>query len=260
MATTTDGVNLNYPADTPLLAPRSDNEYEVRGVEDPRITFINGVYYIVYVGASIDASTVMTGQISWRTRISLATTQNFEYIDQQGVILEDYNDKDAALLPVQIDNHFYLYHRRMPSIWLSKTLDFQTWEDVCKHDCQIVEPNAQSWDSDRIGVGSQPLPCELGWLNFYHGRDKTGVYRLGALVFDYNHPEKILFKLPYPVLEPLLPFEQKGQIPNVVFSCGAVEAGGNYWVYYGGADSSIGAGTIGVKELMEELKKFPLRL
>ncbi|MBI2973784.1 MAG: hypothetical protein HYY39_08385, partial [Armatimonadetes bacterium] len=33
-------------------------------------------------------------------------------------------------------------------------------------------------------------------------------------------------------------------VPNVVFTCGAVELGDRFFVYYGGADSVIGAATV----------------
>lgn len=75
---------------------------------------------------------------------------------------------------------------------------------------------------------------------------------------DLEHPEITLAKLPYPILEPQLPFEVNGPIPNVVFTCGAVEAGEEFWVYYGGADFAIGGAYVNKRVLLDELKRYPL--
>lgn len=259
MATTGDGVTFGYASAEPFFEPDPNNDFEERGTEDPRITYLNGSYYIVYVGSSVDpARTVLNHETYWRTRLSLAVTNDWERAERKGILFGNYDDKDGALLPELIDGQYYLFHRRMPSIWLSRSADLRTWEDVCDEECRILQPNPSNWDNDRIGVGSPPIACELGWLVFYHGRNRDGTYRIGAFVTDRAHPDEIIFKLPYPLLEPELPFERNGQVPNVVFTCGAVEAGGNYWLYYGGADSSIGGATIPVQDLIAELKQYPV--
>jgi predicted GH43/DUF377 family glycosyl hydrolase len=259
VATTTDGTTFSYPSEKPAFVPDPISKYETQGVEDPRITHIGNRYAVVYVAASINDSpeTRLSGQVQWKTRVSLAFTDNFTDFERRGVILHSYNDKNAALFPVKWQEDggefYYLYHRRLPSIWLSRSQDLNTWEDVCHETCMIVQPNQSSWDNDRIGIGSQPIYTEYGWLVFYHGRSVEGIYRIGAFLADLQKPEQIFAKLPYPLLEPELEFEKKGLIPNVVFSCGAVEAGENFWVYYGGADFAVGGAYINKKALLDEL-------
>ncbi len=256
VAVSSDGINFQSTGDQPVFAPDPANIHEQLGVEDPRITFINGTYAIVYVAASANPVRSQVDRLVWDTRISLAFTQDFKIFDRRGVIIDSYNDKDAALFPVTWNGYYYLYHRRHPSIWLSKSLDFYTWEDVCQQTCMVVEPNARGWDNDRIGIGSQPIYTEAGWLVFYHGRDKQGVYRIGAYLADLINPEIVVAKLPYPLLQPELPFELQGFVPNVVFTCGAVEAGDSYWVYYGGADYALSGATINKAALLDELKRY----
>jgi beta-1,2-mannobiose phosphorylase / 1,2-beta-oligomannan phosphorylase len=256
VATSTDGVNFDYASDQPVFSPDPSSTYEERGVEDPRITFIDGQYAIVYVAASINKTDLRPNAIDWKTRVSLAFTRDFKDFTRRGVIIHSYNDKNAALFPVKWGEWYYLYHRRHPSIWLSKSQDLNTWEDVCETTCMVVTPDGNSWDNDRIGIGTQPIYTDEGWLVFYHGRDKQGVYRLSAFLADHQSPQNITAKLPYPILEPELPFEQNGTIPNVVFTCGAVEAGDHFWVYYGGADHAIGGAVIEKKVLLEELVKY----
>ncbi len=213
-------------------------------------------YAVVYVAASLNKTDIRPDAQDWKTRVSLAFTKDFQSFERKGVILHSYNDKNAALFPIKWDGHYYLYHRRHPSIWLSRSLDLNTWEDVCEETCIVIEPNTSGWDNDRIGIGSQPIYTEMGWLVFYHGRSKEGVYRLSAFMSDYHQPQKIIAKLPYPLLEPELPFECDGYIPNVVFTCGAIDGGDDFWVYYGGADHAIGGATINKQALLQELKNY----
>jgi beta-1,2-mannobiose phosphorylase / 1,2-beta-oligomannan phosphorylase len=263
IALSTDGVNFSFTSNDPAFAPDPSSSYEERGVEDPRISYIDGKYAIVYVAASINKTPLRPNAIDWKTRVSLAFTKDFVSYERKGVILHSYNDKNAALFPVKWtergEEYYYLFHRRYPSIWISKTRDFNTWEDVCTDSCMVVSPDTNSWDNDRIGIGSQPIYTEDGWLVFYHGRDNSGVYRLGAFLADYYHPDRLISKLPYPILEPVMPFEMNGPIPRVVFTCGAVEAGEYIWVYYGGADYAIGGAYVKKQDLLQELKKHAVK-
>jgi predicted GH43/DUF377 family glycosyl hydrolase len=259
IALSSDGVTFDYVGDQPCFSPDPLSKYEERGVEDPRITFLDGRYAVVYVAASVNKTDIRPNAVDWKTRVSLAFTEDFKEFKRRGVILHSYNDKNATLFPAKWGDYYYLYHRRHPSIWLSKSLDLNTWEDVCHETCMVVEPNNNGWDNDRIGIGSQPLYTDDGWVVFYHGRDKNGVYRLSAFLADLEKPENIIAKLPYPLLEPSLPFEVNGPIPNVVFTCGAIEAGDSFWVYYGGADYAIGGATIKKADLLQELKNYILK-
>lgn len=256
VALSSDGVRFNFVSEAPAFIPDPTSGYETYGVEDPRISYFDNKYWIIYIAVAENKTELRPEATDWKTRISLCWTQDFESFERKGVIIHSYNDKDACLIPKKWGDYFYLYHRRHPSIWLSKSIDLNTWEDVCSDTCIVISPDGQAWDNDRIGIGSQPILTGLGWLVFYHGRDKNGVYRLGVFLADLNNPDKVISKLPYPILEPELPFEKVGKTPSVVFTCGAVEAGGYYLVYYGGADFQIGGAYIKKVELLDELKKY----
>lgn len=256
LALTSDGVSFSYAGDKPVFGPDPTSTYEDYGVEDPRITYLNNRYAVVYTAASKNTTELYPDSKDWKTRVSLAYTKDFSSFERKGVIIHSYNDKNAALFPRMWGDDYYLYHRRHPSIWLSKSRDLNTWEDVCTDSCMVVQPDSGSWDNDRIGIGASPIYTDYGWLVFYHGRDNKGVYRLSAFLADLDTPDKIIARLPYPLLEPELPFEREGYVPNVVFTCGAVEAGENYWVYYGGADYAIGGAYVNKQQLLEELMRY----
>jgi predicted GH43/DUF377 family glycosyl hydrolase len=65
------------------------------------------------------------------------------------------------------------------------------------------------------------------------------VYRLGVALFDLNNPAKLLARQAQHILEPRESYELEGDVPKVVFTCGAIEMAEQYWVYYGCADKVI---------------------
>ena len=62
----------------------------------------------------------------------------------------------------------------------------------------------------------------------------------GAMLLDPEDPGTVLARSPSPLLEPLALEEREGTAPNVVFPTAIEEIGGQRFVFYGMADSSIG--------------------
>ena len=60
------------------------------------------------------------------------------------------------------------------------------------------------------------------------------------MLLDLDDPSKVVKRHPEPILEPETDWELFGDVPNVVFACGAVLLGTELWVYYGGADTVVG--------------------
>ncbi|MDZ4229866.1 MAG: glycosidase, partial [Candidatus Veblenbacteria bacterium] len=102
-----------------------------------------------------------------------------------------------------------------------------------------------------------PVLTELGWLVMYHARDSQGVYRLGALVVDAHDPRRVVARLAEPLLEPREVYERVGVVPNVVFTCGLVELGADYFIYYGGADKVLAGARIAKATLLDALRRSP---
>jgi len=117
----------------------------------------------------------------------------------------------------------------------------------------IMRPRPNSWDSTRIGAAGPPMKTEHGWLFTYHGYDDKHRYCLGAALLDVKNPSRVIARLRDPILEPEENWEINGDVPNVVFSCGAVEVNNIYYVYYGGADRVIAVATIPTVELLNLL-------
>jgi len=248
-ASSGDGFEFDIRPELPVYEPPLDNQWERLGCEDARIARIGDTFYVVYTGASLysaDHGPTFGFGPPWRCRVSLISTKDFREFQHHGVILPDHDDKDAVLFPEKIGGRYAMLHRILPDICVSYSDDLIHWGDTRK----VIGPRPGFWDSDRIGAGGTPIKTERGWLNFYHGVDGGRVYRLGILTLDLDDPTEAVFRSDEPCLGPEEPYEKEGPVPNVVFSCGAVEKDGQYLVYYGGADRVIAVASIGVDEVL----------
>jgi predicted GH43/DUF377 family glycosyl hydrolase len=134
------------------------------------------------------------------------------------------------------------------------------------HANEVLASPEQPWESLKIGGGTPPIRTADGWLTFYHGvsgfysRDpatpKDVCYAAGVLVLDSERPSRVLYRSRQPVLEPDRREEQVGIVSNVVFPTAIDQRnGGRLDVYYGMADSRIGAACTSIPEnLTEEIQ------
>lgn len=243
IARSTDGINFKI-SDIPFIKP--DTKYEAFGCEDPRITKIDGRYYINY--SAVSSLGIATG---------LAVTDNFEDVEKLGIIFEPDN-RDVCLFPEKINGEYYAIHRPMqkyigkPEIWVAKSSNLKYWGDH-KH---LLGASKTQWDSLKLGGGAQMLKTEKGWLQIYHGVDKKERYCLGALLLDINNPNKIIAKSKNPLLEPKEKYEIEGFFKNVVFSCGALIEDNNLKIYYGAADEVMCLAEITIDNLWKHLDLY----
>lgn len=240
LARSRDGIHFTVE-DEAFLAPA--NEAEEYGVEDARITRIDGRYYINYTGVSRD---------SWAT--ALAVTDDFRRVERLGLILHPEN-KDAAIFPEKVNGMYVALHRPnnsgfgRPSIWYCESPDLRHWGN---HQC-IVRPRDISWESQKIGGGAPPIKTPAGWLVIYHGKGEKSVYSLFTLLLDLKDPRRVVGRGSVPLLVPSEPYETEGFFPNVVFSNGVVEKDGQLYIYYGAADEST---CLAIADLDEVLASF----
>jgi predicted GH43/DUF377 family glycosyl hydrolase len=253
LAFTDDGFHIAERLSHPIFEPDPDSEYETLGVEDPRITKIDDSYYITYAAASLYPNAFgdgpekrKSGETPWRVRVSLAHTHDFQTFSRHGVVISHIDSKDAVFFPKKINNHFILLHRVHPKIRLV-TGDSM---DHLQERGPVFGPNDSGWDSDRIGVGATPIKTQFGWILIYHGV-QNHVYSLGLALLDPHEPTRVLARSKQPILTPTEPYEKKGLVDSVVFTCGAVQKDDQLFVYYGAADSSIGVATVEYQKILD---------
>ena len=217
------------------------------GVEDPRITLIDGIYYVVYTGYSEGGPL-----------ICLATTTDFETFQRHGVLMPP-EDKDAALFPVRFGDRWALIHRPVSTmsglaahIWVSWSPDLRYWGEA-----QILLHARAGglWDANKVGLGPPPLRTEQGWLICYHGVRVTAsgsIYRAGLALLDIEDPCQVLARTDGWIFGPREPYERGGDVPGVVFPTGWVldEDGDTVRMYYGAADTVVAVATASLRALL----------
>lgn len=75
---------------------------------------------------------------------------------------------------------------------------------------------------------------------------------------DLEDPSKVIARQKEPILEPELPWEREGYIPNVVFSCGNAVKDDTIYVYYGGADTVIGVAVLNMDDIKFDTRQITL--
>ena len=141
-------------------------------------------------------------------------------------------DKDAALFPRHFGGRWALIHRPVPNlsgananVWLSFSSVLHNWGD---HSRLLEARDGAWWDARKIGLSPQPIETVEGWLVVYHGVRNTpagAIYRVGPALLDLDAPRRVLRRGDVWVLGPRAAYEITGDIPNVVFPCGAVHDG-----------------------------------
>lgn len=232
-AVSTDGYHFAR-LDRPVFEPEA--ETETWGVEDPRLTKIDGNYHMLYTAWS-----------PLGIQVAMASSRNLFTWKRHGIVLPGPDNKDAAIFPEKVGGRYVMFHRIPPSIWLAYSDDLVHWGDYK----QILDPRPGHWDGLKLGAGGPPIKTERGWLAIYHGVDPNKVYRLGVVLLDLDDPTKIINWPAAAILEPEEPWELTGDIPNVVFTCGTARLGDTYFVYYGGADKVVAVATVDAAKLLE---------
>jgi predicted GH43/DUF377 family glycosyl hydrolase len=234
-AVSEDGVHFNRMND-PVLSPKG--EREVRGVEDPRITYLpdEDRFIMAYTAYSYLGITPM-----------FAESDNLISWNRIGPLVLGEDNKDHVLFPEKINHQYISFHRRPPSIWIASSVDLENWESFQ----EIMKPREGNWDCHRIGAGGVPIKTEHGWLVIYHAYDFERIYRLGVCLLALDEPTHIINRPKASIIEPEETWEIKGDVPNVVFSTANPVENGTVYVYYGGADRVIGLATCQLEEILD---------
>jgi predicted GH43/DUF377 family glycosyl hydrolase len=216
---------------------------ETFGVEDCRVTVIDGRYLLTFTAVS-----------ECGVGVDLIETADWKTFTRHGMILPPHN-KDCALFPRRIGGAYWCLHR--PSglglggnfIWSARSPDLRHWGD---HRCLAMTRRGM-WDAERVGAGAAPIETPAGWLEIYHGATREDGYGLGLLLLDRDDPSRVLARSAAPAMRPEAPYEVTGFFGKVVFTNGHVVDGDTVTVYYGAADEVICAATASVTQLIQSL-------
>jgi predicted GH43/DUF377 family glycosyl hydrolase len=236
-----DGLNFTVEGE-PFLEPVESGPqemYENGGIRDPRITPIDGEFYITYIADGHHG-----------LRLGLARTTDFQSVERLAYISQ-VDVRAGALFSRTIGGRHAVLKRPDAgcSIWLSTSADLEFWGN----ESVVMTPRGGYWDSNRIGAAAPPIEIDAGWLLIYYGEKLTSagpLVRLGAAMLDRDDPSHVIGRSNIPILSPRERYERVGDVPNVVFSCGALIEGDDVVVYYGASDSCICRGSAPLGDIL----------
>ena len=201
---------------------------------DPRVTWLEDRYYVTW-GNGYHGPTIGVGY-----------TSAFETFHQLDNAFLPFN-RNGVLFPRRVGGQYLMLsrpsdngHTPFGDIYLSESPDLIHWG---RHR-QVMATRAWTWESTKVGAGPTPIETPEGWLLIYHGvlTSCNGfVYSMGAALLDLDQPWKVIARSRDYLISPQMPYEQIGDVPNVVFPCAALldRPTGRLTVYYGGADTVV---------------------
>ena len=108
------------------------------------------------------------------------------------------------------------------------------------------------WEIYQGGNCGSPIETPQGWLLITHGVGPMRHYSIGAILLERDDPSKVRAILRSPLIFPH-PGQRDGYVPNVVYTCGVLEVGGQLLIPYGLADCRIGFASVAIADLLSEM-------
>ncbi len=212
---------------------------------DPRVTWLEDRWYVTWC-SGYHGPTIGVG---W--------TLDFEAFHQLDNAFLPFN-RNGVLFPRRVGGRYLMLnrpsdggHTPFGDIYCSESPDLIHWG---RHR-YVMSPIPWTWESTKIGPGPTPIETDEGWLLIYHGvlTSCNGfAYSMGAALLDLDAPWKVIGRGRDYLLSPQVPYEQVGDVPNVVFPCAALvdRAADRVSIYYGAADTVTGLAHAHLSELV----------
>ncbi len=236
----------------PTFRPDPNSKGEQWGLEDPRITYVPELddYVMTYTAFGPGGPSV-----------AIAHTDDFKSFERLGVVMPP-DDKDACLFPKKFKDGYALVHRPISRdqahIWISFSPDLRNWG---RSQMMLAARQGPWWDANKIGLSPPVIETPRGWLMMYHGvrRHASGaIYRTGLALFDKDDPCKCILRGDPWAIEPTENYEREGDVPYVVFACGAVlqDDQDTLRIYCGAADQVVSLMETRVSDCLAWLDRY----
>jgi predicted GH43/DUF377 family glycosyl hydrolase len=238
---------------------RPEYDWERYGCEDPRVTKLDGKYYIFYTALS---------RYPFRAegiKVGLAITRDFKKIEAKHTVTT-FNSKAMALFPERINGKIaavltantdippakiaIAYFDDESQIWSDKY--WEEWYATLDKHIIPLERSA----NDQIEVGAPPIKTKYGWLLLYsHIQNYFSpppTFGVEAAILNLNNPHELLSRTKQPLMTPREEYEKYGRVPDIIFPSGAIVKDKELYLYYGAADSTCAVATIDFDGLIRE--------
>jgi beta-1,4-mannooligosaccharide/beta-1,4-mannosyl-N-acetylglucosamine phosphorylase len=248
-----DGIAWEIDHEPIAFRPADDRVRELQErfdfAYDPRVTWLEDRFYVTWCNGYHGPT------------IGIAYTHDFETFHQLDNAFLPFN-RNGVLFPRRIGGQYAMLsrpsdggHTPFGDIYYSQSPDLVHWG---RHR-HVMAPVPLTWQSTKIGAGPTPIETPEGWLVLYHGvlTSCNGfVYSMGAALLDLDQPWKVLARARDYLLSPQVPYEQVGDVPNVVFPCAALvdHELDRLSIYYGAADTVVCLAHACLSELLDAVR------
>lgn len=249
-----DGVN--FSSRKLFISP--ELEWEKYGVEDPRVTFFEGKYYLFYTAIS----NYPPNHLGIKTGLAILD-ENFNILEKHlvtpfnskgmtlfsaringkiTVMLTVNTDKPPSIIAyAQMDEISDLWDVRFWNYWYENYLDFKI--DFCRI------------NSDQVEVGASPIYTKYGWLIIYsyiknYFTDKP-IFRIESALLNLTNPQQIIGRIEESLLIPEEKYELFGFVKSIVFPEAAIIENEKLNVYYGAADNYIAMASADINDFFK---------
>jgi predicted GH43/DUF377 family glycosyl hydrolase len=245
-----------------FIAP--DHPWERFGCEDPRVTKLEGKYYIFYTALSAYPLNIPGG-----IKAALAISRDMKTVQEKHLVTP-FNAKAMTLFPEKIGGKYYALLTVNPDVLPThiamaefKKLEDMWDEDAWKKWYKNLDKHIfiRGDGADRIEIGSSPIKTDKGWLlitcRIVNHAAPDRVFAIEAILMDLANPKKIIGRTRGALLVPEERYEKEGLQPNIIFPSGGIvekRHGKNVLrIYYGATDTTIGTATVDLSALLEAM-------
>ena len=245
---------------------KPDSEWDKFGCEDPRVTKMNGKFYIFYTALSnfpFCADCIKVG---------VAITTDFKKIREKHSVTP-FNAKAMSLFPDKVAGRYAVvlsvntdlpptriavaYFDREEQMW-SPTY-WEGWYSLLNDNIIPLQRSPK----DHIEAGAPPIKTKYGWLLIYsyiqNYFSPPAVFGIEAALLDINNPQRIIARTDKPLLVPQEEYEKYGKVPNIVFPTGAIVKEGTLYIYYGAADTTCAVASCRLETLLEDMLETKIK-
>ena len=239
---------------------KPENDWEQYGCEDPRVSRLNGKYFIFYTALSTFPFCAPC------IKVGVAITRDFKKIQEKHLVTP-FNSKAMSLFPEKVAGRYAVvlsvntdlpptriavaYFDREEQMW-SPTY-WEGWYSMLNDNIIPLERSPK----DHIEAGAPPIRTKYGWLLIYSYIQNyfapPAVFGIEAALLDINNPQRIIARTDKPLLVPQEEYEKYGKVPNIVFPTGALVKEGLLHIYYGAADTTCAVATCKLESLLEDM-------
>ncbi|MBI3585517.1 MAG: glycoside hydrolase family 130 protein [Ignavibacteriales bacterium] len=215
---------------------------ESNGMEDARfVRFVDDegkpTYYATYT--AYNGRTILP---------KLLETEDFLTFRVRTLAGKAVENKGMALFPRKIRGKYFMISRQDgEKLYIMVSSTMHRWNGHR----QLLEPTLP-WEYVQIGNCGSPIETEQGWILLTHGVGPMRKYCIGAILLDKDDPSKVIGQLHEPLIAPN-ENEREGYVPNVVYTCGALQHNGILIIPYAMSDYATSIASISVDELISKM-------